>query len=43
MYQLKVDVGLFNTVKIYRVDVLSISPLSDFCSDKGRTLQTSAQ
>ena len=39
LYQLKVDVGMLNTVKIYWADVLSVS----LSSDEGLTLETSAQ
>ena len=28
LYQLKVDVGMLNTVKIYRADVSSVNPSS---------------
>ena len=41
-YQLKVDVGVLNTVKSYWADVSSVNPSSDlFCSDEG--FKTSAQ
>ena len=47
LYQLKVDVGMLNTRKIYSADILSISPLLEqkkaFCSDEGLMLETSAQ
>ena len=43
LYQLKVDVGVVNTVKIYRADISSVSGLAlcqnkrqkDPCSDEG--------
>ena len=39
LYQLKIDVGMLNTVKIYWADVSSVNPSSEqkkpFCSDEG--------
>ena len=42
MYQRKVDVDMLNTVRSVLADVLSVSPLSALCFDKGLMLETSA-
>ena len=40
LYQLKVDVGMLNTVKSYWADISSVDPSSDFVRAKGFSYQS---